>query len=503
MKEHPGSAKSFNSIHTNAFREETKTPKKRISKLTASAGYTSDDPIKMYLRDMESIPLLTKEDETWIAREIETGKENIYHILFSSPFATDQTLMFPSLLKEKKITIGSICSIRKDLTDTEKKEISKNFLNNIRLLKILINKRAACIAELSNKPAKQARAAASRLTKYNDKIISKVAELNLKPNIVEALVSEFNELAARHKSLIIDLENILKKLTAKIGDKAPNNDLKMIKNEISLLETKLGLKGDSVKSSLRVILESKEEIMEAQQKLINANLRLVISIARKHIGRGLSLSDLIQEGNIGLMRAVDKFDYKRGFKFSTYATWWIRQAITRAIADQGKTIRLPVHMIESINKYTRASKLLVQELRREPLAEEVAKKLSLPPEKVWAILKTCKEPVSLDTPVGTDNGSHLKDFIEDKSATIPLDSVVQKELSQEIRRAIRSLSNKEADIIIRRFGIADGVSQTLEEVGNAFNVTRERIRQLEKKALRKLRHPDRSNHLKLFLENTR
>jgi RNA polymerase primary sigma factor len=313
------------------------------------------------------------------------------------------------------------------------------------------------------------------------------------------MVSEFNKLAAMHTHLIIDSENIRKK-KVNGGDKALNNDLTRINKEISCLESELGLKGDDVKSSLRSILESNEEIAVEHKKLINANLRLVISIARKHIGRGLSLSDLIQEGNIGLMRAVDKFDYKRGFKFSTYATWWIRQAITRALADQGRTIRLPVHMIESINKFKLASKQLVQELGREPLAEEVAKKLSLSPEKVRAILKISKEPVSLDTPVGTDNGSHLEDFIEDRAAAFPLDSLVQKELKLQIRKVISSLTDKEAEIIIRRFGIADGISQTLEEVGKEFNVTRERIRQLEKKALRKLRHPDRTNSLKLFLD---
>lgn len=470
MKEHSNLIKPYNSSHKSAFYEDEKSAKGRPPRYAASA-----DSIKIYLRDMESISLLTKEEEIGFARKIETSRENISQILFSSPFVLDQVLMFSSLLKEKKISICSICSIRKDLTDAEKEEVSKKFLKNIRSLKHLINKRADCVVELNNnKLLKKDRV---RLTKYNDKIIRKMGELKLKQETVDGMVSEFKELAA-----------------ASISNKPAGNARK----ERIALEAKLGLKGNDVKHLLRTILESKEVVTEAQLKLVNANLRLVISIARKHIGRELSLSDLIQEGNIGLMKAVNKFDYKKGFKFSTYATWWIRQAITRALADQGRTIRLPVHMIESINRYRRASKQLVQELGREPMTEEVANKLRLSPEKALAILKTCKEPVSLNTPVGMDSNSHLEDFIEDKTIPLPLDFVIQKELKLQVRMVLGSLSDKEAEIIKRRFGIVDGISQTLEEVGKDFNVTRERIRQLEKKALRKLRHPEQANHLKHF-----
>lgn len=482
MKGQPASTEPVSSSCSNTFDQNTKSTGCGKTNFTYGTAYSSDDPIKMYLRDMESIPLLTKEEEIGFARKIETAREKIFPILLSSPFVADQVLMLSSLLKKKRITFCSICPIRNDLPTEEKKQILINFMKNSRSLKNLINKKADCIAKLNKKnPVKKDRVLAARLTKYNDKIIRKVLELNLKPEIVEGLISEFKKLADSHEN-------------------PGGNTHRQLKKERAVLEAKLGFKGDDVASSLEVILESKKEIAEAQKKLTNSNLRLVISIARKHTGRGLSLSDLIQEGNIGLMKAVEKFDYKRGFKFSTYATWWIRQAITRALADQGRTIRLPVHMIESVNKFTRTSKELVQELGREPQTEEIAKILNLPPKKTETILKICKKTVSLDTPVGSDNGSRLEDFIEDKTVSAPLDSIVQKELKYQIRKVIRSLSSKEAEIIVRRFGIVNGISQTLEEVGKEFNVTRERIRQLEKKALRKLRCPERSYHLKPFLE---
>jgi RNA polymerase primary sigma factor len=487
-----------------------------------STYYTQDDPIKIYLREMESIPLITKQGEVLLSKRIEEGKRSMSQIVFAAPFAVKQILYLPLLLKENKISINNVCAIEKDATDKVKKYFFERLLGNIKILKTLFQRLNAYLVKLDDNKlsVREKESIMSKASEMRLKMLDKLNSLNFKEEIIESFSTQFKKLASLHENISVEISSILLKLDT-TEDKLKNrnasialaasgvknqeikalyNTYRRLKTEISLVESEIGLKGEDFKRTLKNYQDSENKIIQARKMLTEANLRLVVSVARKYIGRGLGMIDLIQEGNIGLMRAVDKFDYKRGYKFSTYATWWIRQAITRALADQARTIRLPVHMIETINRLTQISKYLVQELGREPKAEEIAKRMKLSVEKIREVMKICKEPISLETPVGSDEDSHLEDFIEDKASLIPLDSVIQHELKEQVRKAINTLTQKEAEIIEKRFGIADGVSQTLEEVGKQFKVTRERIRQLEGKALRKLRHPARSESLKLFLE---
>jgi RNA polymerase primary sigma factor len=474
----------------------------------SSINYAPDNPIRMYLREMESFPLLNKQGEIEIAKKMEAGKERISRVIFTAPFTLHQIFEYPRMLKAKQISMSNICPTEKDLSEKEKMEVQEAFLKNIRALKTLIPIRNEYLKKLGYKrlSKKNTQSIGTQLERVTARIIKRIVSLSLREEIIGQFTSHFKKLAYIYENMFDSLqESPVKKLKKNGNGNGRRNALKQktsdnkLTRDMALIESELGLKGSRVKDALKTIKESEGQILEAKDMLTEANLRLVINNARKHIGRGLGLSDLIQEGNIGLMKAVDKFDYKKGYKFSTYATWWIRQAITRALADQARTIRLPVHMIETINRLTQVTKHLGQELGREPTPDEVAVRMRLPLDKVQTIQKMCKEPISLETPIGGDDDSHLEDFIEDKASLIPLDAVIQQELKRQIKKALSSLTEKEAVIIKRRFGIGDGVSQTLEELGKQFKVTRERIRQLELKALRKLGHPSRSQPLRLFL----